>query len=86
MTGAFFVSGYYLLDLGMVNLRRIRLDLMHPAEKIIYEAIQEVEKVGADTGLTDAIILLSQAKDKVSDYLDKVYPEAIEYNWANDRP
>jgi hypothetical protein len=53
------------------NPRRNRLDLMHPAEKAIQDAIWEIEKVGADIELTNAQILLSQAKDKLSDYLDK---------------
>lgn len=42
-----------------------------PAEKIIHEAVQEVEKMGADPLLTDAVVLLSQAKSKVADYVDK---------------
>ena len=50
--------------------RRSRLDLMTPAEKAIYDAMQEVEKAGADVRLTDAINLLSQARDKVADYVD----------------
>lgn len=51
--------------------RRNKLDELTPAEKAIYDAIQEVEKVGADVLLTDAVILLGQAKDKVADYVDK---------------
>lgn len=54
-----------------LNKRRNRIDLMHPAEKIIYDAMQEVEKVGADIRLTNAINLLSEAKDNVSDFLDE---------------
>lgn len=50
--------------------RRIRLDLNTPAEKSIYDAIQEVEKAGADVKLTEAVILLGKAKDLVSDYVD----------------
>jgi hypothetical protein len=52
-------------------LRRIRLDLMEPAEKAIYNAMQEVEKIGADVLLTEAVILLGKAKDLVSDFIDK---------------
>jgi len=51
--------------------RRSRLDLCTPAEVAIYNAMQEVEKVGADVRLTDAVNLLSQAKDKVADYVDE---------------
>lgn len=51
--------------------RRSRLDLCTPAEKAIYDAMQEVEKIGADVRLTEAVILLSQAKNKVADYIDE---------------
>ena len=50
--------------------RRNRLDLMSPAELAIYNAQQEVEKAGADVRLTDATILLSQARNKVADFVD----------------
>lgn len=61
------------LKLNKMNTipRRNRIDLFTPAEKAIYEAIREVEKVGADTLLTEAVILLQQAMDKVSDFVDK---------------
>lgn len=51
--------------------RRARLDRMTAAEIAIYNSMQEVEKVGADVLLTEAIILLSQARDKVADFVDK---------------
>jgi len=51
--------------------RRIRLDLNTPAELAIYNAMQEVEKVGADVRLTDCVIMLSKAKDLLSDYVDE---------------
>jgi hypothetical protein len=51
-------------------LRRNRLDLNIPAELTIYHAMQEVEKLGADIMLTNAVILLQKAKDLVSDYAD----------------
>lgn len=51
--------------------RRIRLDLMTPAETAITQAMYAVESAGADTLLTDAINLLSQAREKVADYVDK---------------
>lgn len=56
-------------------MRRNRLDLMKPAERSIYDALQEVEKIGADPKLTEAVVKLQQAKDLVSDFID-----AIEYN------
>ena len=50
--------------------RRIDLLRFTPAEKAIYDAVQEVEKVGAHPLLTDAVILLGQAREKVADYVD----------------
>lgn len=57
--------------MGNVITRRLRLDLNTEAEIIINDAIQEIEKMGADEKLTKAQILLSEAKDLVSDYIDK---------------
>ncbi len=51
--------------------RRIRLDLMHPVEKMITETKWELEKLGADEKLTKATILLSEAKDLISDFIDE---------------
>jgi len=51
--------------------RRVRLDLNEPAELAIYNAMQEVEKIGADVRLTEAVTLLSKAKDLVSDFVDE---------------
>ena len=50
--------------------RRNRLDLNTPAEKAIYNAMQEVEKAGADPKLTDLVIMLGKAKDLLSDFVD----------------
>ena len=43
--------------------RRNRLDLNTPAEKAIYDAIQEVEKVGANPKLTDVVVMLGDFWD-----------------------
>jgi len=51
--------------------RRNRIDLLTPAEKAIYDAVQEVEKAGADVRLTESVILLSKARDLVADYVDE---------------
>lgn len=51
--------------------RRLCLYLMTPAELAIYNAVQVVEEVGADPLLTDAVVLLQQARDKVADYIDR---------------
>lgn len=50
--------------------RRNRLDLNTVAEKAIYDAIQEVEKVGADPKLTDIVVMLGKAKELLSDFVD----------------
>lgn len=59
--------------------RRIQMDKWSPAECAIFTAMQEVEKVGAHPKLTDAVVLLSQAKDALADYVDEFgfVPESI---------
>ena len=51
--------------------RRIKLWLNEPIELSIRKVSSEVEKMGADVLLTDAIYLLDQAFNKVADYIDK---------------
>jgi hypothetical protein len=50
--------------------RRIRIDQFVQAERAIYDAVQAVEAMPADVRLTDAVILLGQARSKVADYVD----------------
>ena len=50
--------------------RRNRIDLMTPAEKAIYDAIQVVEEAGAHELLTKAVVLLGEAQEAVADYVD----------------
>lgn len=50
--------------------RRVYLDKLTPAERAIYDATLEVEKLPADKRLTDAVVLLGQARDKVADFVD----------------
>ena len=50
--------------------RKNYLYLLTPAETAIVRAMEAVESVGADPRLTDAINLLSSAKDKVAEYID----------------
>ena len=50
--------------------RRNRIDLYTPAERAIYDAMGVVEQAGAHPLLTEAVILLGQAKDKVADFVD----------------
>jgi hypothetical protein len=50
--------------------RRIRLDLYTPAEVAIRAAVIAVEEAGAHPLLTDAVVLLQQAKEKVADFVE----------------
>ena len=50
--------------------RRFRTDLDTPLESKLREIIHEVEAAGAHSLLTDAIVLLQAAKDKVSDFVE----------------
>ena len=52
--------------------RRIRMDLWHPAELAIQNAVNEVEKMAADVRLTNAVILLGKARESVADFIDDV--------------
>lgn len=53
--------------------RRIQLEHMTHAERAIYDAVQVVEAAGCDVRLTEAVILLQQARDKVADFVDGVH-------------
>jgi hypothetical protein len=48
---------------------------MTPAELAIRAAVQAVEEAGCDVLLTDAVILLGHAREKVADYVDRMNPE-----------
>lgn len=50
--------------------RRSRLDLQTPAEAAIRHAIDAVEAAGGDPRLTDAVNLLTAAREKVADFVD----------------
>lgn len=50
--------------------RRNRVDLYSPAETAISEAMLAVEKAGAHPLLTDAVVLLAQAREKVADFVE----------------
>lgn len=51
--------------------RRNRLEHLTPAEMAIREATLKVEEAGCDPLLTDAVVLLQAARDKVADYVDR---------------
>lgn len=50
--------------------RRAIVEKFSKGEKAIYDAIHTVEDMGADERLTDAVILLQRAQDKVADFID----------------
>jgi hypothetical protein len=52
--------------------RRNIVSQLIPVEKAIYDAMQMVEEMPADERLTDAVILLQKAKEKVADYIDGI--------------
>lgn len=52
--------------------RRICIDRLTPTELAIREALIAVEKLPPDVRLTEAVVLLGKAQDKVADYVDGV--------------
>ena len=50
--------------------RRCRTDLYTPAEKAISDAVAAVEAAGAHPLLTDAVVLLTDAQNKVADFVE----------------
>jgi hypothetical protein len=50
--------------------RRIQIQKMTPAELAIRTAMLEVEKLPPDARLTDAVVLLGQAQEKVANFVD----------------
>ena len=50
--------------------RRIQMLKMVPAELAILTATDAVEEMGGDVRLTDAVVLLGKARNKVADYVD----------------
>lgn len=57
--------------------RRCRIDLATPVEVMIRQARIAVEGAGAHPLLTDASVLLSQALDKVADYVELKTSESV---------
>jgi hypothetical protein len=50
--------------------RRNRTDRYTPAEHAIRAAILAVEEMGAHTLLTEAVVLLAEAQEKVADFVE----------------
>jgi UTP-glucose-1-phosphate uridylyltransferase len=56
----------------MKSPRRNRMDKWYPAERAIWDAMQEIERMAADVRLTDAINKLKEAKELVGDFIDDI--------------
>lgn len=52
--------------------RRNQINRWTAAERAIAAAVHEVEAVGADVRLTDAVVLLQAARESVADYVDDI--------------
>lgn len=58
--------------------RRAHIDQWCPAELAIQNAMRVVEEMPADVRLTEAVILLGQARDRVADYIDGIGIRKVE--------
>lgn len=49
-----------------------RADMQHwtPGEKAIWDAVQVIERMGGSPALTDAVILLQRARNRVADHVE----------------
>jgi hypothetical protein len=56
--------------------RRIRLDRMTKEELAIYNMVGDIENLGAHPLLTDVVVLLQQARDKLADWVEE--PASVE--------
>jgi hypothetical protein len=63
--------------------RRIRIDLFTPEEKALYEMVGKIEELGAHPLLTDCVVLLGEARSKLSDWVDL---QAAEHSVQADLP
>ena len=52
--------------------RRNQMPKWSTGERAIQDAVEVVERMGADVRLTDAVILLGKARDRVADFVDGV--------------
>ena len=74
-------------------MRRNNLTMCSPSELAIFKAMEEVEKIGADIKLTDAVIKLDEARNLVADIIDRKIEEALakgvkdidKYNYVFDK-
>jgi hypothetical protein len=64
---------------------RIDRQWMTAAELAIMDAVEVVERAGASTKLTDAVTLLSQARDRVADHVEAIAPEVSAFDKLVER-
>src|SRR5574343_921446 len=67
------VRGESEADMSNEIPRRSRLDQNTPAELAIRAAVDAVEALPADPRLTDAVVLLQEARESVANYVDGIY-------------
>ena len=54
--------------------RRSRIDQMSPEEKSLFDMVGQIEALGAHPLLTDCVVLLGEARSKLSDWVDMSRP------------
>ena len=65
--------------------RRNSIQHFHPVEKALYEINSSIEAMGASTSLTNAVILVHQARNAVADHLEGVLGEPVKPQTWRDR-
>lgn len=60
---------------------RCDLRFMSPAERAIRHAMDEVERAGASAALTDAVVLLGKARDRVADHVEGILEPDAKLEW-----
>ncbi len=60
--------------------RRNRMDHWSPGETAIWELKQKVEHLGAHPLLTDVVVLLGQAQERLADWVEHPGPPSV-YDW-----
>jgi hypothetical protein len=50
--------------------RRSKMECWTPAERATYDLTQQIEALGCHPLLTDAVVLLSQVRDKIADWCE----------------
>lgn len=64
----------YDMNAGAEIPRRARYDQLVPAERAIRDAMRAVDAMPAHPRLTEALVLLDLARNRVADFVDEVTP------------